>query len=94
MAESKRLKSSQKTRQRSSPDRRRGLRFYLYAVNGKLHGERKTLHVVCCHASDARAMVAAHQPQIDKLRVTRGSLVHFIAVGDHELLERMSPPGG
>ena len=89
MPESQRLKSSEKTRKRSSSNRTRSLRFYLYTVHGKLHGERKTLHVVCCHASDARAMVAAHQPRIDKLRVRRGSLVNFIAVGDHALLERM-----
>jgi hypothetical protein len=87
MAESKRPRSLRTTRRVSGSNRPQGLRLYLYAVNGKLHGERKTLHVVCCHASDARAMVATHQPEIDALRVRRGNLVHFIAVGDHALIE-------
>jgi hypothetical protein len=87
MAESKRLKSSRNKRKPSRSNRPQGLRLYLYAVNGKLHGERKTLHVVCCHAADARAMVATHQPEIDALRVRRGNLVNFIAVGDHALVE-------
>ncbi len=87
MAKSKRLKSSRSAPRRSSSNQVRSLRFYLYTVNGRLHNERRTLHVVCCHASDARAMVATHEPRIDKLRVTRGSLVHFIAVGDHALRE-------
>jgi hypothetical protein len=87
MAESKRPRSSRTTRKASRSNRPQSLRLYLYAVNGTLRGQRKTLHVVCCHASDARAMVATHQPEIDTLRVRRGNLVNFIAVGDHALIE-------
>ena len=79
--------SSGKTRKGSGSNRPESLRFYLYAVNGTHAGARVTLHVVCCHAADARAMVATRQPELDKLRVTRGKPVHFIAVGDHALIE-------
>ena len=81
------VKPSGKSRGKPNSNRPRGLRFHLYAVNGVLRRARVTLHVVCCHASDARAMVAARQPGIDKLRVTRGKPIHFIAVGDHELID-------
>jgi hypothetical protein len=87
MPESKLVKSPRNRRKGSNSNGPRGLRFYLYAVSGTLHGERGTFHVVCCHASDARALIAARQPEIDKLRVTRGRPVHFIAIGDHSLLE-------
>jgi len=87
MAGKKPVKTSGKLRRRLSPNRPKGLHFYHYAVNGILLGTRKTLHVVCCHASDARTMVAARLPGIDKLRVTRGKPIHFIAVGDYALID-------
>jgi len=87
MAANTQLKSLGKTRTGSGANRPRDLRFYLYSVRGTLRGERRTFHVVCCHAAGARMMVAARQPEIDKLRVTRGTPVHFIAVGGHALLE-------
>jgi hypothetical protein len=59
----------------------------MYAVEGRLNGALRTFQVVCCHASDARAMIAERLPAIDKLRVTRGKPVHFIAIGDHLLHE-------
>jgi hypothetical protein len=61
------------------------LRFYLYTVEGRLERLRQTFHVVCCHGSDARAMIVQRLPAIDKLKVTRGKPVDFIAVGDHLL---------
>jgi len=64
-----------------------GPRVHLVPGAVASRGERRTFHVVCCHAADARMMVAARQPEIDKLRVTRGTPVHFIAVGGHALLE-------
>jgi len=87
MAETTQTRPSGKLRQRSGSNRPVALRFHLYAVTGTLRGERRTLHVVCCHAADARAMVSARQPEIDKLRVTRGKPVDFIAVGDHALID-------
>ena len=81
------FKLSGKLRRRPDSNRPEGLHFYLYAVNGILHRARITLHVVCCHAADARAMVAARQPEIGNLRVTRGKPIHFIAVGDHALID-------
>ena len=87
MPDSTLVKSSRKTRKGPNSNRPEGLRFYLYAVTGTLRAERKSFNVVCCHASDARAMVAVRQPEIDRLRVTRGKSVHFIAVGDRSLLE-------
>ena len=80
MAGKRPVKTSGKLRSRLNSNRPKGLHFYHYAVNGILHSTRKTLHVVCCHASDARAMVAARQPEIDKLRVTRGKPIHFICL--------------
>ena len=59
----------------------------MYAVEGRLHGALRTFQVVCCHASDARAMIAERLPAIGNLRVTRGKPVHFIAIGDHLLHE-------
>lgn len=61
------------------------LRFYVYTVKGALHHVRQTFRVVCCHGSDARAMIVQRLPAIDKLKVTRGKPVDFIAVGDHLL---------
>ena len=87
MADIVQARPSQKMRRGSGSNRPEALRFHLYAVTGTLRGERRTLHVVCCHASDARAMVAVRQPEIDKLRVTRGKPIHFIAVGDHSLID-------
>ena len=87
MAVTKRMKASGKTRRNPGSNRPARLRFYQYTVNGSVRGARMTLHVVCCHASDARAMVAARQPEIDKLRVTRGKPIHFIAVGDYALID-------
>jgi hypothetical protein len=87
MAVSKRVRPTRKSRRGQNSNRPESLRFYLYAVNGILRGARVTLRVVCCHATDARAMVATRQPELDKLRVTRGKLIHFIAVGDHTLID-------
>jgi hypothetical protein len=87
MAKRVRIKPSDKPRTGVGSNRPRDLRFYVYIVNGKLRSEPRTFHVVCCHAADARAMVATRQPEIDKLRVTRGNRVNFIAVGDRSLLE-------
>ena len=87
MAGKRPVKTSGKLRSRLNSNRPKGLHFYHYAVNGILHSTRKTLHVVCCHASDARTMVAARLPGIDKLRVTRGKPIHFIAVGDYALID-------
>jgi hypothetical protein len=81
------VKPSGKPRRKLNPNRPEGLHFYLYAVNGILRRARVTLHVVCCHAADARAMVATRQPEIGNLRVTRGKPIHFIAVGDHALID-------
>ena len=67
------------------PQRLTQLRFYLYTVEGRLERVRQTFRVVCCHGSDARAMIVQRLPAIDKLKVTRGKLVDFIAVGDHLL---------
>jgi hypothetical protein len=87
MVKRTRVRSSDKSRAGVGSNRPHDLRFYVYVVNGKLRSAPRTFHVVCCHAADARAMVATRQPEIDKLRVTRGSRVNFIAVGDHSLLE-------
>ncbi len=81
------VKSSRKTQMRSPSNRPADLRFYVYTVHGKLGGEHRTFQVVCCHASDARAMIAERLPEIDELRVTRGMPIHFIAIGDHSLHE-------
>ena len=70
---------------RLRPRRLTQLRFYLYTVEGRLERVRQTFRVVCCHGSDARAMIVQRLPAIDKLKVTRGKLVDFIAVGDHLL---------
>ena len=87
MAKHTQVKTSDKPRRGVGSNRPQDLRFYLYTVNGTLRGERRTFNVVCCHAADARAMVAVRRPDIDKLRVTRGNHVNFIAVGDHPLIE-------
>ena len=70
---------------RLHPQRLSHLRFYLYAVEGMLHHVRQTFRVVCCHGSDARAMIVQRLPAIDKLKVTRGKAVDYIAIGDHLL---------
>ena len=87
MADTTQTRPSGKTHRSPDSNRPARLRFYHYAVNGILRGTRMTLHVVCCHASDARAMVAARMPEIDQLRVTRGKPIHFIAVGDYALID-------
>mgnify|MGYP001199782647 FL=1 len=81
------LQSSRKASKRSHSNRPAHLRLYLYAVEGTLAGEHRVFQVVCCHAADARAMIAERLPEIDKLRVTRGKPVHFVAIGDHSLHE-------
>ncbi len=87
MADTMQASPSNTRRRRRDSNRPEALHFHLYAVTGVLRGERRTVHVVCCHASDARAMVAGRLPEIDKLRVTRGKPIHFIAVGDHTLVD-------
>jgi hypothetical protein len=87
MPESTRPKSIRKAPKRSDSNRPGHLRLYLYAVEGTLRDERRGFQVVCCHASDARAMIAQRLPEIANLRVARGKPVHFIAVGDHLLHE-------
>ncbi|MGB8692885.1 MAG: hypothetical protein WCD08_05190 [Steroidobacteraceae bacterium] len=72
-------------RARLHPHRLSQLRFYLYTVEGRLEHVRQTFRVVCCHGSDARAMIVRRWPAIDKLKVTRGKPVDFIALGDHLL---------
>jgi hypothetical protein len=59
------------------------LRVYLYTVEGTLHQVLQTFHVVCCHGSDARALIVQRLPAIDKLKVSRGKQVDYIAIGDH-----------
>ena len=63
------------------------MRFFVYAVAGMLEGHRQTFQVVCCHAADARSMIATRHPTIGHITVTRGKPVHYIAVGDHLLHE-------
>lgn len=67
------------------PQRLTHLRFYLYTVEGTLHHVPQAFRVVCCHGSDARAMIVQRLPAIDKLKVTRGKPVDYIAIGDHLL---------
>ena len=74
----------------SRPSARSGpphLRFYLYTVEGTLGGRRKSFGVVCCHNTDALAMMVERLPELAAVTVTRGSPVHFIAIGDHLLHE-------
>ena len=87
MPASSRIQPSRKPPKRPGSNRPADLRFYLYAVEGRFQGERRIFHIVCCHASDARAMIAERLPEIGNLRVTRGKSVHFIAIGDHLLHE-------
>ena len=63
------------------------LHFYVYTVSGVLGRRRRSFCVVCCHATDARAMIVERCPAIDDLTVTRGNPVHYIAIGDHLLHE-------
>ena len=70
---------------RLRPHRLTQLRFYLYTVEGTLEHVRQTFRVVCCHGSDARAMIVQRLPAIDKLKVTRGKPIDYIAIGDRLL---------
>jgi hypothetical protein len=63
------------------------LHFYVYTVTGMLGKRRHTFRIVCCHAADARAMIAESRPAIGDITVTRGNPVHYIAIGDHPLHE-------
>jgi hypothetical protein len=77
-------KSARETPTRSPSPR---LHFYVYTVAGMLDKRRQTFRVMCCHASDARAMIAERCPAIGDITVTRGIPVHYIAIGDHLLHE-------
>ena len=83
------MTAKKKTASRARPKRRPSpyLHFYIYAVSGTLGKRRQTFRVVCCHATDARAMIAEHYPEIGDLTVTRGNPVHYIAIGAHLLHE-------
>ena len=72
---------------RLRPHRLTQLRFHLYTVEGTLDHVRRTFRVVCCHGADARAMIVQRLPAIDKLKVTRGKPVDYIAIGDHLLYQ-------
>jgi len=81
-------RTSSSLREKTAPQalkRSPHLRFYLYSVVGTYRDKPQTFRVVCCHASDARAMVIERLPEIDNVRVKRGMTVHLISVGDHAL---------